>query len=957
MTELIAVQWQQIAAWMLALLQLIIGLSILALNAKNQANRYTAFLLLLIAINSYAIGQLGNPVFSNQAIWLHAILAASAPTFQAILVLVIIALIQPIWLRRRLGWFWQTFVVLGLSITVITVFDLVTGTNIWFSLSGTDRVRDGITSTLTNYAGGLYASPIQLTFFVVIPLIQTVLLIYFGLIDRTVLPNNRLLARLLLLVNLIALAFLTLAVLRFGAEIPAVAYNGVISLGITFAIFQQMNVEGRIQSGRLYTRLIILQIIVALPITLVLAIYLASRAGAAIRQTSSNTVQMDHRAALIGFDTWLRNQRDSLTYLAVSPEISGLVDDQQLPYLKRFTEINPAIQFTSTTDQRGINLARSDGGPLVDYRERVWFQELISGQLFTQEIYTDAQTGRTLLILAVPILGSDGVLNGSLMAAIDSEAINSQLFGSEQPERSVTYLLDRQEQLVTLWGETQAIFTSELVDIPPVKQAIYSDATSESGNNYFDRFINAEGSSWLVIATPLTNALTVITLMPENDIRQNISMIQIFFVILVLFGACLLGILTWFVIHQATRPLRKLKDATVTIASGDLTRVAPVESNDEVGALARALNTMTSNFREITNNLERQISHHNQENERRSMQIKATGEVARQAAEIRSMDILLTDVVDLISANFGYYHAGLFLIDESRRYAILQAASSPGGKQMMINGHRLPVGEAGIVGHVAATGTPRIAMDVGVDPVYFNNPFLPETRSEMALPLSVRETTIGVLDVQSKKSSAFTVDDQEILQILADQIALAIANARLYAQAQDTLQQIQQLYQKQVSQAWQKRLSGSVLMFEFDRLGVHPIHESKNYFPPEDENDPHLLRLPLEFRGLTLGHLQLKREQNQPIWTDEDKEIVKTTLAQVSLTLENARLQEESQRRFSMERRVGQIIGKTEGLINVEAVLRTVVQEIGETLGDAHVKMRLVSSNAETVESPVEEGG
>ncbi len=175
-----------------------------------------------------------------------------------------------------------------------------------------------------------------------------------------------------------------------------------------------------------------------------------------------------------------------------------------------------------------------------------------------------------------------------------------------------------------------------------------------------------------------------------------------------------------------------------------------------------------------------QNAHLFEETQRRATQLAAAAEVARDATAILDVDQLLDETVHLISEQFGFYHAGVFLLDEGEKFAVLRAASSEGGRRMLERGHRLPVGKVGIVGHVASTGEPRISLDVGLDAEHYAHSDLPDTRSEMALPLKVRGRVIGVLDVQSTQESAFSEEDVRILQTLADQLAAAIANARLF---------------------------------------------------------------------------------------------------------------------------------------------------------------------------------
>jgi signal transduction histidine kinase len=165
--------------------------------------------------------------------------------------------------------------------------------------------------------------------------------------------------------------------------------------------------------------------------------------------------------------------------------------------------------------------------------------------------------------------------------------------------------------------------------------------------------------------------------------------------------------------------------------------------------------------------------------------LELAAQVARDATAIRDVAELLDTAVHLISDRFDFYHAGIFLVEGE--YAVLCAASSPGGQQMLAHGHKLKVGEVGIVGHVALMGEPRIALDVGTEAVFFDNPHLPGTRSEIALPLKVRGEVIGVLDVQSLESAAFSDEDVGILLTLADQIAVAIERTRAENKLKETL--------------------------------------------------------------------------------------------------------------------------------------------------------------------------
>lgn len=167
--------------------------------------------------------------------------------------------------------------------------------------------------------------------------------------------------------------------------------------------------------------------------------------------------------------------------------------------------------------------------------------------------------------------------------------------------------------------------------------------------------------------------------------------------------------------------------------------------------------------------------------QRRNMQLVATAEVARAATQILNIQEVLTKAVDLIRTHFGFYYAAIFLNDMEGRMSILKAATGDAGKQLLEQKHSLGIGSKSMVGWVTANNTARIALDVGTEAIRFDNPLLPKTRSEMALPLRVRGQVIGALDVQSTAVNAFTTEDIQTLQMMADHIAIAIDNARMFS--------------------------------------------------------------------------------------------------------------------------------------------------------------------------------
>jgi hypothetical protein len=224
---------------------------------------------------------------------------------------------------------------------------------------------------------------------------------------------------------------------------------------------------------------------------------------------------------------------------------------------------------------------------------------------------------------------------------------------------------------------------------------------------------------------------------------------------------------------------------------------------------------------------------------RRARYLEATARVARDAAWVLDLQDLLSRVTTLVSERFGFYHVGIFLLDPSGGWAVLRAASSEGGQRMLAGGYRLRVGEGRMVGYVTDRGEPRIALDVRPDVALFDTPDLPDTRSEMALPLQARGEIIGALDVQSKDPEAFSDEDVAVLQTLADQVAVAISNARLFQQVDESLEAERRAYGKASRDAWRELLHVRHSPgYRYSKSGVAPLAADPSALRPDANGNP-----------------------------------------------------------------------------------------------------------------------
>jgi GAF domain-containing protein len=345
--------------------------------------------------------------------------------------------------------------------------------------------------------------------------------------------------------------------------------------------------------------------------------------------------------------------------------------------------------------------------------------------------------------------------------------------------------------------------------------------------------------------------------------------------------------------------------------------------------------------------------------EEHANRIQSLSSVARTIGAIQDLNSLLPEITGQVSEQFGFYHTALFLVDDAHENAVLEAANSQGGQRMLKRGHRLKLDATSIVGDAISSGEPRMAVGDGAtsESAHFNNPDLPDTRSELGLPLHIGGRVIGALDLQSTQPHAFLEKDVDILTALADQVAIAVENARLLSEARRELRESQITFEKYVRQEWrtfaqQAERSG----FFFDGKQILPLESA-----PEreklmaalqtsslrPESSASNLVVPIRLRGQTIGVLEVRSKSGATKWTQHDFTLLEAAADRAALALENARLLQESQRRAAKEAKIGEVTAKIGASINIRNVLQTAVQELGRALPGSEVMIQQITGSGQ----------
>jgi len=626
--------------------------------------------------------------------------------------------------------------------------------------------------------------------------------------------------------------------------------------------------------------------------------------------------------------------------------------------------------------------------PDFDVTKRTWFTDAAplenpKREVVWSEPYVDAALNGLVVTASYPVYGDDGRFRGVVGADFQLVKIAENISSIRFAKTGYAILLDEHGHVIALPQDAYSDFgltATDLQDEEGLKSIIkvmdlknidiFEVLTKMTSAQTGIRQVSMNGVEKYIAYRPIPSVgYSLGIVVPVSEMQETViatrqrleeetsaTHINVLTVATILLAAALL--ISRAIGNALARPLVQLTDAATLLAEGDLSANAQMRSDDEFGLLANAFNTMAARLREIIGSLEERVAERTAEleqtttlSEKRSAELKAVSEVARAISTEVDFEKLLALITSLVSLEFGFYHVGVFLIDHVNNQAVLRSANSEGGKRMMARGHALAIGQVGIVGNVASTAAPRIALDVGEDATFFNNPDLPETRSEMALPLRLRGQVIGVLDVQSREQNAFTQADVETLTILADQIAIAIENARLLAESKQALVESQMLYGEYLGRAWERKTnwktagyhyvpgSGRALDEPVDWEEAQSAMGSGRVTISEQADSTLAIAVPIRLQNQVIGVLDIRSSETSREWSEDEISMLESIADRLALALENARLFEETSGRAAREHAVAEITSRIRETNDPQVMIRTAIEELQRVLKVSRVEI------------------
>ncbi|MGD8967549.1 MAG: GAF domain-containing protein [Anaerolineae bacterium] len=592
--------------------------------------------------------------------------------------------------------------------------------------------------------------------------------------------------------------------------------------------------------------------------------------------------------------------------------------------------------------------------------DETYFQLGTTGSYLAPVSYSHSR-GRPTTFASRPILGEYGRLLGVLAGSVDASTLGRLMRLKERASLGDTgesYLVSRDRTLLTNSRFAEA---GSEVNTDGVAAAIEEREREEEAGAYVVSPAATGGSGTYdnYASTPVIGVYHWLpdlqaALMVEQSRAEVFSPVyrsMLLNGVVALVSALVAGVISLSIAQGIGNRLGALAETASQIALGDLERRARVGRGDEIGALADAFNTMTARLRGLIGSLEQRVAERTSDLEERSAYLEASAQVARAASSILDANELIQEVVNLVRDRFGLYYVGLFLIDEMGEWAELRAGTGEAGQQMLAQGHKLRVAGESMIGQCVARAEARIALDVGKEAVRFDNPLLPKTRSEAALPLQSRGRVFGAMTVQSSQPAAFDEDAITVWQTMAEQVAVALDNAYLFAETQSAVEAARRASAEASRQAWAELLrTQPVAGYHCDDRGVVT---AENIWRPEMEQavregrvvharleDPSSgdgarqpVAVPITVAGEVIGVLDTYKPGDAAPWTDEEIGTLESLAEQLGVSLESARLYRETQRRAAREQLVGQIARRLRATMDPDVILKTTVQELGQALG------------------------
>ncbi|MCB0190315.1 MAG: GAF domain-containing protein [Anaerolineae bacterium] len=703
----------------------------------------------------------------------------------------------------------------------------------------------------------------------------------------------------------------------------------------------------RLLSGSLRVRLTILVLlVVTVPIVLVILItsYTVSQD---LREEAERDLRQSAEDLTDRVSSWDQQLTLALRNLSKQPDIVSMDADRQKPVLSQMASVYSNLYLVHTTDETGFNIARNDDEELRYYGDRSWFKEAIVGNEFARQTLIGRTTDEPAICVGSPIRDEQAQNLGVVSVCTDLDVLTEQIGATRLDNTGFAFLLNESNQVLAHPNEAYAKDLEDLSDDLLVKQA-------RSGQHEFSTFVDENGTRWLFSALSLDNDWMVIVQQEEAEVLARVRTLQFGALGLTILLILTLAGLMWWVAGYFVNPIVRLTDAAKSLSTGQLRQIETDQRRDEVGVLTNTFNEMAQQLNHLIDSLEHRVAS-------RTQRLETVAAISERLNSILNFEELLAAIVTEVQDKFGYYHAHIYLLDDSGERLVVAEGTGSAGKKMKMSGHNIQLNaETSLVARAARTGEIVWVDNVRETPDWLPNELLPNTYSEMAVPIVLDGQVVGVLDVQSDQINGLDDGDANVLRSLANQVTVALRNARLFEKVETALAEAHEAQRRYQQEAWQKvRKSRGTRRYVFTRPGVQldktekerldtikPQQLAKDGSTLVDVNTGQstgqAITAPINLGDLMIGKLQLQTtRENRQTWSDEDLYLIEDILNQFVQTAETLRLFDETRKNASRETTIRTVTDKLRAAPSLDRLLEIATTEISQLFSVNYAELEL----------------
>lgn len=627
--------------------------------------------------------------------------------------------------------------------------------------------------------------------------------------------------------------------------------------------------------------------------------------------------------------------------VAATSAITAMLSESQ-------AEVAGVTEYFFYEPREGRVLISSDpdrAGQVV--RAKPYFEPSKTGP-FIQSPYYEV-TNELNMVITEPLALSDGTLVGVLAAQLDLETLsNIMLERAGLGDTGETYLVSAESNFLLTASRFEGYQQTRAYRSEGIDRALGGASGSGLYTSYRD--VPVFGVyRWL----PTMQAALVSEIAENEALADYFQVRQLAVLLTALLAAVAAGLGVW-VATRFTNPLNTLAGVATRLAQGDLSQRATLRERSEIGLLASTFNDMADQLQGVVGSLEERV-------QARTRDLFLTLEVGQLASRMYRLDELLPGVTEYIRERFDLYYTQVYINDDANRYTVLVSGTGEVGQELLSRRHRLDLGATSIVARSVQTRRPVLVSNTETSAVFLPNPLLPETRSEVAIPLTVGGEVIGVLDMQARQADTFREDNLPVFEAMANQLAAAIRSAEAYAETEAAIERATLVNRRLTAEAWESYL-GRIAQekrvgYRYDLQRVEPLDAplevTPDPLPPEGGRARQLAR-PVRVGEHVIGTIALA-EDDEREWSGDDIELIDGVAARVALALDQYRAFDETHHLLDVTSRravemqtVAEVGAEASSTLDVNQLLWTVSDLAKERFGlyHAHVYMLDQASHA-----------